>query len=74
LIRAETIKTAQAFILHVGVVAAGGHHRVSNTLWRTSARVSAMGGTVARWALLRADGSFETGGMFQGRESERFPE
>lgn len=73
LLRAEMVRAGGSFILHVGVVAAGGHHRVSNTLWRTSADVSAMGGAVARWALLEADGAFEAGGMFQARKGEAFP-
>jgi hypothetical protein len=74
LLRAERAKRDNAYILHVGVVAAGGHHRVAHSLFRRRDSVGATGGAVARWAFLDSDGTFLAGAVSDAQLHEKFPE
>jgi hypothetical protein len=78
MLRAEqlSITLKGAVYLHAAVVSSGGHNRVSRSLLRIlffGDGLSSMGGAVARWALLEADGAVTTGGIRAAREGARFP-
>ncbi len=76
LLLAEVIEAQHPLYLHVAVVASGGHHRVTRHLLRTlfgGDGLSAMGGVVARWAVLGPDGAFIRGGLRAARRAARFP-
>jgi len=76
LLRAERMKAGNPALLHVRIVSSGGHHRVTQPLWRTmfwGPDVSAMGGVVARWALLETNGAFRIGGIEDQRTRADYP-
>ena len=76
LLRAEAIAAMEPLYLHAAVVASGGHTRITRNLFRMmflGDGVSAMGGAVARWALLAPDGNVIQGGNLAARRSARFP-
>jgi hypothetical protein len=76
LLRAEAILDMNPLFVHAKVVMSGGHLRTVRSLWRTMFQgdgLSAMGGAVARWALLANDGSVMDGGIASARQSARFP-
>ena len=66
LLRAEAIRELSPLYLHAAIVASGGYNRISHNLFRTllvGDGLSFTGGTVARWALLKDDGTVELGGI-----------
>jgi hypothetical protein len=66
LLRAETLQILDPAYLHATVVSSGGYYRISRNLFRTlfmGDGLSFAGGAIARWALLRKDGSIESGGI-----------
>lgn len=76
LLRAEALRNMQPLLVHAQVVTSGGHHRIAHSAWRNMFQgdgISAMGGAVARWALLAEDGSTLDGGILTSRRSEKFP-
>lgn len=76
LMRAEIVDEKSPLYVHAAVVASGGHNRISRNLFRIvflGDGVSAMGGTVIRWALIDRDGSLALGGVLDARERARFP-
>lgn len=76
LLRAEALNALAPVYVHATVVASGGHHRVSRSLWRTMFSgdgLSAMGGAIVRWAVLGSDGTVLEGGIMADRESATFP-
>lgn len=77
LLRAEELLAMQgAVFLHAAVVSSGGHTRVSRNLFRTlfaGDGLEFMGGAVARWGLLAADGAIEKSGILSERSRSTFP-
>jgi hypothetical protein len=77
MLRAEKLNAvATPVYLHAAIVSSGGHNRVSRSLLRMlffGDGLSSMGGAVARWALLEADGAVTIGGIRAAREGARFP-
>lgn len=76
LLRTEAITAMNPVYVHAAVVASGGHHRISRSLFRMllfGDGLSSMGGVVARWAVMDADGSILQGGLRQNRQAARFP-
>ena len=78
LLRAEVIDGKERpQYLHAVVVASGGHHRVTRSLFRMlflGDGLSSMGGVVVRWALLDPQGGIRNGGVLASRQSATFPE
>lgn len=76
LLRAEAIRNLGPLFLHAKVVFSGGHLRTSRSLLRmlfTGDGLTAMGGAIARWALLGENGAVVLGGIVSERQSTRFP-
>jgi hypothetical protein len=77
LFRAEALDAKGPNYLHAAVVASGGHLRIRRHLFNMiygGDSLSAMGGVVARWALLRPDGRFEKGDVVAARRAAAFPD
>jgi hypothetical protein len=80
LLRAEWLRIHNPVYLHATVVSGGGYYRVTRNLFRTlfmGDGLSFAGGATVRWALLKEDGSVDSGaieiigmkGKFGGRDS-----
>jgi hypothetical protein len=72
LLRAEAVHALHPIYLHAAIVSSGGYNRISRSLFSTIFRgdgVSFAGGAIARWALLKGDGSVDTGGILTAQRS-----
>lgn len=66
LLRAEVIRSQKPVYIHAKVVSAGGHYRISRSLFRMlflGDGLSFAGGVIVRWALLLESGAVKKGGL-----------